>query len=252
VTARGAEWVKWLVIAAIVLAAWEAVVRTGMVSRIILASPSMIVSAAVTDGPVFLLALKATLIEIVIALALAWGLGIVAGVLAGMSETSARAMAPIFSAAFAVPLIAWYPLFVIWFGIGPASKIVFGIVCGFFPVAMSTLAALHQVEATDVSFARSIGMPRWRIFFTLVLMMAVPSIVAGLRIAAALVVAGIVFAEMLASVGGIGFWISYHRTLFNTGHVYLGILLALLCVSACNYGLGLLEAKLGRWRETPA
>ena len=95
-------------------------------------------------------------------------------------------------------------------------------------------------------------MPRWRIFFTLMLMMAVPAIVAGRRIAAALVVAGIVFAEMLASVGGIGFWISYHRTLFNTGHVYLGILLALLCVSACNYGLGLLEAKLGRWRETPA
>lgn len=250
-TAKGVSIARRTAIAVAILLAWEALVRSGLVSQIILASPSMIVSAAVTDGAVFAGALRTTLVEIVIALALAWGLGIAAGVLAGMSETSARAMAPLFSAAFAVPLIAWYPLFVIWFGIGPTSKIVFGIVCGFFPVAMSTLAALHQVEAQYVSFGRSIGMPRWRIFFTLVLMMAIPSIVAGLRIAAALVVASIVFAEMLASIGGVGFWISYHRTLFNTGHVYLGMLLALLCVTACNYGLGILEVRLSKWREMP-
>ncbi len=80
-------------------------------------------------------------------------------------------------------------------------------------------------------------------------MLALPSIVAGLRVATALIVAGIIFAEMLASVGGLGFWISYNRTLFNTGHVYLGMLMALACVMICNAGLGWLESKLGAWRE---
>jgi ABC-type nitrate/sulfonate/bicarbonate transport system permease component len=54
---------------------------------------------------------------------------------------------------------------------------------------------------------------------------------------------------MLASVQGLGFWISYHRTLFNTGHVYLGMLLALACALIANWGLSKLEAKFGQWRE---
>ncbi|MBN9047360.1 MAG: ABC transporter permease [Rhizobiales bacterium] len=235
--------------ALVVISAWELLGRSGAISPIILATPSAIVSAARTDGGLFLLAFQTTALEVIVAIVLAWGLGITAGLLCGLSETSTRASGPLLAAFFAIPLIVWYPLFVIWFGIGPASKIIFGVACGFFPVATSTLTSLHQVESNYVSFGRSIGLPRWQVFARIVLMLALPSIVAGLRVATALIVAGIIFAEMLASVGGLGFWISYNRTLFNTGHVYLGMLMALACVMICNAGLGWLESKLGAWRE---
>jgi len=53
---------------------------------------------------------------------------------------------------------------------------------------------------------------------------------------------------MLASLGGIGYLISYHRTLFNTGHVYFGMMLALLMSVAVNIGLTWLDRRVGLWR----
>jgi ABC-type nitrate/sulfonate/bicarbonate transport system permease component len=58
-----------------------------------------------------------------------------------------------------------------------------------------------------------------------------------------------VVVEMLASTGGIGFWVSYHRTVFDNGEVYLGILLVLSCVVVINVGLSALEKKFGHWRH---
>ena len=59
---------------------------------------------------------------------------------------------------------------------------------------------------------------------------------------------GVIVTEMLASLGGVGFLISYHRTLFNTGHVYFGIVLALMMAVAVNVGLTWLDHRVGLWR----
>ena len=55
-------------------------------------------------------------------------------------------------------------------------------------------------------------------------------------------------APRLASLGGIGYLISYHRTLFNTGHVYFGMMLALVMSVAVNIGLTWLDRRIGVWR----
>jgi NitT/TauT family transport system permease protein len=81
-----------------------------------------------------------------------------------------------------------------------------------------------------------------------VLPLALPAVVSGLRVGTGLVVIGVVVTEMLASLGGVGFWISYHRTLFNTGHVYFGMVLALLIAVAVNVALTRLERRIGIWR----
>ena len=70
----------------------------------------------------------------------------------------------------------------------------------------------------------------------------------GLRIATALVVIGVLGTEILASLGGIGYLISYHQTLYDTGHIYLGILLALTLVFIVNYGITRLERRLS-WKS---
>ena len=83
-----------------------------------------------------------------------------------------------------------------------------------------------------------------RIIFPL----ALPAMVSGLRVGTGLLVIGVIVTEMLASLGGVGFLISYHRTLFNTGHVYFGIALALMMAVAVNVGLTWLDRRVGRWR----
>ena len=61
---------------------------------------------------------------------------------------------------------------------------------------------------------------------------------------------GVIVAEMLASFGGIGYLISYYRSIYATGHVYLGILFALACALAANWGLSLVERRFTHWRES--
>jgi NitT/TauT family transport system permease protein len=230
-----------------VLAAWELVVRLGLVSPIILAAPSDIVLAAAKDGTVFGRALAITLVEIAAAILIAWTLGIGLGLLVGSSHVLAAGTAPVLSSIFAIPLIILYPLLMAWLGIGALSKIVFGALSGFFPIALNTIDGVRAVERRYLLFARSVGATALQTHARIVFPLALPSIVSGLRVGTGLVVIGVVVTEMLASLGGLGFLISYHRTLFDTGHVYFGMLLALLVAVAVNVALTRLDRRIGVW-----
>lgn len=232
------------------LFAWEAVCRAGLISRIILAPPSAIALALWNSGPEFLGAFWVSLAEMGAAIAIAWPLGLLAGLALGSRPYWARVFGPVFAAFFAIPLITWYPLLMIWVGIGSSSKIVYAVISGFFPIALSTLNSVRQIDRHYLRFGASIGCSPARVLFQILLPMAFPAIVAGLRVGTALIVIGIIVTEMLSSLGGLGFWISYHRTLYETGDVYLGILLSLACVLIVNLGLGRLEARFGAWHET--
>ena len=232
-----------------VLIAWEALRRFDLVNAIILASPSEMWRAAEVAGGQFLEAFQITLAEILIAIVITWALGVGIGLVGGASARVGNAMGPILSSLFAIPLVVWYPLFMVWVGIGPASKILFGVVSGFLPIALNTMAGVRLLDRRYITLGRAMGASPRQIWIKMLVPLALPSVISGLRIGTALVVIGVVVTEMLASLGGIGFWISYHRTLFNTGHVYLGMLLALACALLVNWGLTRLEHRFGEWRE---
>lgn len=240
--------IKALAIAAAAVVLWEVIVRLGLVSQIILAAPSDIVLAAAKDGGVFLRAFATTMIEISAAIVIASMLGIVLGVIAGSSLALAAAMAPVLSSIFAIPMIILYPLLMAWLGIGPLSKVVFGVLAGFFPIALNTIDGVRAIDRHYLLFARSVGATRLQTYARIIFPLALPAIMSGLRVGTGLVVIGVVVTEMLASLGGIGFLISYHRTLFNTGHVYFGMVLALVMAVAVNIGLTRLDRQIGLWR----
>jgi NitT/TauT family transport system permease protein len=240
--------VKALAVAAAALTLWEAIVLFGLVNQIILAAPSDVMLAAVKDGSVFLRAFATTMIEIGVAILVAWTLGIVVGVVVGRSHALAAATVPVLSSIFAIPLIILYPLLMAWLGIGPLSKIVFGVLSGFFPIALNTIDGVRAIEQRYLVLARSIGATSLQTYARIVFPLALPAVVSGLRVGTGLVVIGVVVTEMLASLGGIGFLISYHRTLFNTGHVYFGMMLALTMAVAVNIGITWLDRRLALWR----
>jgi NitT/TauT family transport system permease protein/taurine transport system permease protein len=158
----------------------------------------------------------------------------------------ARIAAPILSALIAVPLVVLYPILLAWLGLGSSSKIIFGAVSGIFPIALSALVGVQSIDRGFATMATAMGANRRQIMFQVMAPLALPAIISGLRLGTALIVIGVVLSEMLASTDGIGFWISYHRTLFNTGQVYLGILLALLVAGMANGGLSLIERAYSR------
>jgi NitT/TauT family transport system permease protein len=230
-----------LAILLLVLAVWESAYRAGLLNPIIFAAPSLILSAAVKDGWTFLSAFRVTMFEIAMAILIAWSVGIVFGVVAGALPILARICAPILSALIAVPLVVLYPVLLAWLGLGTASKIVFGTISGIFPIALNTLVAVQSIDRGYAVMAAAMGASRRQAMFQVMAPLALPAIVSGLRLGTALIVIGVVLSEMLASTDGIGFWISYHRGIFNTGQVYLGILLALVVASIANAALSLIE-----------
>lgn len=231
------------------LAVWEAVRRLNIVGPVLLASPSEIVSAAVHSGQKFAVAFELTLAEILVALFLAIVLGVGFGAVIGTFGFLGAVSGPILASLFAVPLITWYPLFMVWFGLGPASKIAYGLVSAFFPIAISTMNGLRTVDRQYLTYGRSIGCSKIAIVFRILAPLALPSIVAGLRIGLSLAIIGIIVAEMLASLGGIGFLITSSRNVYAVGEVYLGILLALSCALLANVALSRIEQRFTRWRD---
>ena len=132
-------------------------------------------------------------------------------------------------------------------GIGEMSKIVYGAAGGFFPVALATVIGIRAIDPRYVEMSRAMGASRAQIVFQVELL-ALPAIVSGLRVGTALAIISVIQSEMLASTDGLGFWISYHRSLFNVGQVYLGIILVLVTAAISNVLLSLLENRLGSWR----
>jgi NitT/TauT family transport system permease protein/taurine transport system permease protein len=204
----------------------------------------MIVGAALKDGLTFLTALRYTLTEVLVAGVIAWTAGVAAGVVIGSRIRSAVVVSPLLSAMIAVPLVVLYPVIVAWTGIGPTSKIIYGAATGFFPITLTTISGVTSIDHRYVDMARAMGANRGQILVQVMARLALPAIMSGLRVGSSLLVIAVVQSEMLSATDGLGFWISYHRSLFNVGQVYLGIGLVLVMAAALNIVLNACEQRL--------
>lgn len=236
-------------IVAVLLALWQGAVDAGLLPAVVVASPYEIAMAAVHDGARFLDALALTALEVAVAAVFACSAGIATGLVAGTRPRLAHVASPVLSSLFAVPLTIVYPVFIVWFGLGPGSKIAFASVLGYFPVAINTLSGVRAVDPRYARMARVMGAGRIQAFLRVILPLALPAIASGLRVGIGLVVIGVLGSEVVASLGGIGYLIGEHRGSLDTGHVYLGIALALLLVAAVNRALRHLERRVSFWRR---
>jgi NitT/TauT family transport system permease protein len=247
-TATSTQWAKRIGITLAVLLAWELLYRAGVLNPLIFGSPSLMLAAAMKDGQLFVTAFQFTAYEILVAGAIAAVGGVTFGVIAGASAVRSLIFAPMLSAVIAVPLVVLYPIAIAWLGIGAGSKIAYGAVAGFCPVALATLYGIRSIDLRYTDMARAMGASRPQILVQVMARLALPAIVSGLRIGVSLVIISVVQGEMLTSTDGLGFLISYHRALFNVGHVYLGILLVVVMAAAAHVALSALERHFGRWR----
>jgi len=141
-------------------------------------------------------------------LAAAFALSAVAGTLLGYwvsrSRYWTRAVEPLISALYAIPIILFLPLYVLFFGLGPASKIALGATISFFPVALSTVAGFSGVERMHTVAARSMGCSDYQLFRWVLLPAALPVILTGLRMGFTVALLSILGAETISSVSGLG------------------------------------------------
>jgi NitT/TauT family transport system permease protein len=155
----------------------------------------------------------------------------------------------VFSVLYTLPLVPFYPLFVLWLGLGFRSEVAFGAVHGVVPVVLGTMAAASRVDPLLVTAARSMGASRRRALSMVVLPASVPDVVGALRIGAALCLLGVLLAELMVSVDGVGHVIA--GLIANLRGAEADAVVLAVCVGAVavNVVLHAAERQLSRWRE---
>jgi ABC-type nitrate/sulfonate/bicarbonate transport system permease component len=188
-----------------------------------------------------------TLREILVAYGLALAAGIWLGFVLGLRRTVGRVYGPLLAALYAIPSVVWYPSLMLFFGLGPASKIAFGFLLGFFPVVLAVLAGIRQVPAHLVTVAVSMGARPATVFRKVMLPAMASTMVGGLRTGLALCVVGVLVAEVLGSRAGIGYVINYAYGLMMTQEYAVLVLLVVAAVLAIDAAGALVEARVRRW-----
>ncbi len=212
-----------------ILVAWEALPRSGIVPRLFVPPLSEALETLVKDRREYLGSLPTTLGEILVSYTIACGGGILVGQFIGAVPTVRRMLLPVLRGAYAVPLVVLYPVMMVWFGLGSESKIAFASIYAFIPTMLTAVAGVAALIALPASL---------------------PSIVAALRLGGALVIVGVIVAEMLGAADGLGFLITRQRTLLNSPGVYAGIILVLAMTGLHETLLRRLERKVAAYRES--
>jgi NitT/TauT family transport system permease protein len=138
-------------------------------------------------------------------------LGLAIGLAVGLRSFPRRSFMPIVLLLYGMPQVTILPLFILYFGIGPASKIAFGVSHGVFPVILATVAGVQNLKPILVLSARAMGATRAQMLRFVVFPHMVPSLFSGLRLAMSGVLLGVLLAELYVSQSGIG----HFTTLFT-------------------------------------
>jgi ABC-type nitrate/sulfonate/bicarbonate transport system permease component len=175
-----------------------------------------------------------TMTEIVKAYLIAVVAGIFVGFLVTRSKNLVRIFEPMLTGMFAIPLTLFFPLFVVFFGIGPDSKVAYAATYSFFPIALNTIAGFSSVDELYLRAVRSMGASSVQQFRHVYLPGALPVTLTGLRIGFFICIASVLGGETLAAAAGVGKSIALSAELMETARLYAWIAFVVLASVMLN------------------
>ena len=178
--------------------------------------------------------------------------GLVLGTAMGLSRRFEDYAYPLFNALSQVPVLAWVPLAMLFFGIGESLKFVFIAFAALLPVAVNTLRGFRGVPKTYMDVGATFQFTRRQYLGRVVLPAAVPSIFVGLRTGLTQAWLSLVTVELLASSEGLGFMVVWGRQLFQLDLVLVAIFAIGVVGLVLDKGLAIIESRFLRWRPPAA
>ncbi|GAA2715050.1 ABC transporter permease [Actinoplanes palleronii] len=192
--------------------------------------------------------LGVSLRRIVIGSAIGIAGGLVLGVLLGTVGWLRVIAEPVVTFVRALPPLAYFSLFIIWFGIDETPKLWLLSIAALPPVAVATAAAVHGAPSGLVEAARALGASRWQSTRDVVLPSALPEIFTGIRLAVGVAYSSVVAAETINGVPGIGGMIRDAQRYSQTDVVVLGLFAIGLSGLLIDALLRIAEERLIPWR----
>lgn len=172
------------------------------------------------------------------------------GVLVALSSPLRLVVEPMIEFVRPIPPLAFLPMFLVWFGLGEASKVAFIAYTTFFPMFVGISASVLRVDVMLLRAAASLGGSRRDLLRHVVLPAALPGIVVALRLGFGLALFVIVGAEFMGADAGLGHLIMEGRVFFNPPQIVMGALLLGALGSLVNALLLGGERRMLRWRSS--
>jgi NitT/TauT family transport system permease protein len=228
---------------------WEVAARF-WIAPMFLSPPSKVVAnlGALFETKNVPQALQVTFWELAVAFGMSVAIGLVVGLAVGLSGFSRRSFMPIILLLYGTPQVTILPLFILYFGIGPPSKIAFGVSHGIFPIIVTIVAGVQNIKPILMTAARSMGASRWQIFRWVIFPHMIPSFFAGMRLGMTGVLLGVLLAELYVSTAGIGYFTQLFTQNFDPTKL-LGLISVLAAMAiVLNEIVRRAEVHFGRWR----
>ena len=227
-----------------VLFVWQIVSISGWLFRDVVPSLTKIAAAIVQllSNPDFWSNLGVTGYEIGIALAIGGISGLAVGIALGANRFLSDAFEAILLYLGPTPKIIFFPVMIMWFGVGGGSKIAMGALSCFFPIAISAASGMRGIDRVLIKVGKSFRASSWQMVTKIYLHAMREPIVNGLRLGLGVAVVGTLLAETKLSNRGLGYLVIQAYTVFDMPKMYaLVIVLFVLAI-----GLNVLLGKLRR------
>jgi ABC-type nitrate/sulfonate/bicarbonate transport system permease component len=244
---------RWLIGAGTIiglLVLWEAVADLGLISPMLISSPSRVVAAGIdpfASGDIWQ-DIDVSAEEFLWGYLAAIAIGIPLGLATGWYRRVNFVFGPFIDMLNAVPRITFLPILILWFGIGIWSKVAVVFLGALIPITIATHTGVRTNEARFIRVARSFGASPTKLLTSIILPGTVPYLFTGLKYGAGRALLGVVVGEIYASTAGVGHMISDAANLFDTSTVFLGVVMFMAVGVTVTTVLNCIERHFERWR----
>ncbi|MGX1096320.1 ABC transporter permease [Amorphus sp. MBR-141] len=231
----------------VLLVLWEALARSGLLYKDVVPTVGAIAGGiwGIVSDPRFYANLQVTLFEIVASVLLGTVLGVVCGIAIGGSEFVGRVFEPLVHYLAPTPKIIFFPLLIMWFGIGEGSKIGMGTISSFFPIVLSVASGMRHIDPVLVRVGRSFRANPLQMATKIYLPAMRDPMINGIRLAFGVSVIGVLLAETKFARDGLGFMITRFYQQFDMPAMYGLVIIIFAFAIAVN-------SLLGRLSRSPA
>ena len=225
---------------AAVLLGWEALSASGLLFRDVVPSLGAIAGALarIVLDPTFYGHLGTTGLEIATALVIGGLSGLAVGLALGANRLLGKAFEPYLYYLGPTPKIIFFPVMIMWFGVGPGSKVAMGVISCFFPVALSTAAGMRQIDQVLIRVGRSFRAGAWQMVSKIYLPAMREPVVNGARLGLGVAVIGTLLAETKLSNRGVGFLVINSYSTFDMPRMYALLIVVFVIAIGANALIG--------------
>lgn len=231
------------------LVIWEVMARSGLYSAALLPTPAEVGRVLVNDAGELLKHIQASLARVSLGVALAIVTAVPLGLLIGRFKMLDQIMDWSIQIFRSFPVIALIPLAILFFGIGDRPAIILIWLAAFWPLIISTIFGVKNVERTLVKVATVANASDFLMLRDILLPSALPSILTGLRLALGAAWLTVVTAEMMAVKSGVGYLIMYAQVIFRPDLIVAGILIIGFIGLIFDQLVRFVRSALCRWQE---